>query len=39
MSIYNRKIINIDEFRINVSGQLGKILNNENMGVNLEKGI
>ena len=39
MSIYNRKIINIDVFRSNISEQLGKILTNENMGINLEKGI
>lgn len=39
MSIYNRKILNIDEFRVNIANRLNTILKNESMGVNLEKGI
>lgn len=39
MSIYNRKIPNIDEFRVNIANRLNTILKNDSIGVNLEKGI
>ena len=39
MSIYNRKIPNIDEFRENIKDRLSTVLKNSTMGLNLEKGI
>lgn len=39
MSIYNRKIPNIDEFRHAISIKLSEHLKNETIGLNLEKGI